>query len=123
MFYLVALVAGQAEETAQKTEQKTEQQKTDNFDVKSHKDWGTYYDPHSIFCGKFDCYKILGFDYEEFGKSPPDTKVITKRYRGLSRYWHPDKNKQKGAKDKFVVSTDSPLSSDVDNATSMRSNG
>ena len=76
----------------------------DAFNVQDHTDWGTYHDTQNIFCGKFDCYRILGFDYEEFGKDIPDTKVITKRYRSLSREWHPDKSKHKDAKERFVVS-------------------
>lgn len=74
------------------------------FDAKDHTDWGTYYDPKNEFCGRFDCYKILGFDYESFGKEHPDKKVITQRYRSLSREWHPDKSKHKNAKNRFVVS-------------------
>jgi DnaJ family protein C protein 25 len=73
----------------------------DGFDV-ANENWGTYYDPQAVFCGDFDCYKILGFDYESFGKKHPDTKVITKRYRALSREWHPDKSKHKDAKNRFV---------------------
>jgi DnaJ homolog subfamily C member 25 len=73
----------------------------DKFDV-HNEDWGTYYDPKNIFCGNFDCYKILGFDYESFGKNKPTTKEITKRYRRLSRIWHPDKSKHKNAKARFV---------------------
>jgi len=73
----------------------------DQFDASST-DWGSYYDPQSVFCGKYDCYKILGFDYDSFGKAPPDTKIITKRYRKLSREWHPDKSKHKDAKERFV---------------------
>jgi DnaJ domain len=73
------------------------------FNAHDHTDWGSYYDPQNVFCGKYDCYKILGFDYEEFGKEKPDTKVITKRYRSLSREWHPDKSKHKDAKERFVV--------------------
>jgi hypothetical protein len=73
------------------------------FNVRDHTDWGSYYDPQNIFCGKFDCYKILGFDYESFGSNRPNTKVITKRYRNLSREWHPDKSKHKDAKNRFVV--------------------
>lgn len=65
-------------------------------------DWGSYYDPQNEFCGSDDCYKILGFDYESFGRHPPGTKEITKRYRSLSRAWHPDKNPRKGAKERFV---------------------
>jgi hypothetical protein len=76
-----------------------------NFDVKTHTNWGTYYDPKNIFCGKYDCYTILGFDYESFGKARPDTKIITKRYRALSRHWHPDKSKHRDAKERFVVRT------------------
>jgi len=62
--------------------------------------WGTYYDPQQEFCGKFDCYRILGFDFESFGS--PDQKVITKRYRRISRKWHPDKSKHPKAKERFV---------------------
>jgi hypothetical protein len=72
------------------------------FDA-DHTDWGTYYDPKGEFCGKYDCYKILGFDFEEFGKQHPDRKEITQRYRSLSRAWHPDKSKHRDAKERFVV--------------------
>ena len=75
------------------------------FNAEDHTNWGSYYDPQNIFCGKYDCYKILGFDYESFGNDKPDTKVITKRYRSLSRVWHPDKSKHKDAKERFVVRT------------------
>lgn len=75
----------------------------DTFNAKDHTDWGSYYDPKNIFCGKYDCYKILGFDYENYGNEKPSTKVITKRYRSLSREWHPDKSKHKDAKERFVV--------------------
>jgi DnaJ domain len=75
----------------------------DTFNVKEHMDWGSYYDPKNIFCGKYDCYRILGFDYESFGAEKPDTKIITKRYRALSREWHPDKSKHRNAKERFVV--------------------
>jgi hypothetical protein len=73
------------------------------FDAADHTDWGTYYDPKGEFCGKYDCYKILGFDFEEFGKQHPDRKEITQRYRSLSRAWHPDKSKHRDAKERFVV--------------------
>jgi len=73
----------------------------DTFDVKSHFDWGTYYDPKNVFCGKYDCYGILGFDYESFDTEKPTQKQITKRYRALSRYWHPDKSKHPEAKERF----------------------
>jgi DnaJ homolog subfamily C member 25 len=73
-----------------------------SFDV-TNEDWGSYYDPQNVFCGKYDCYKILGFDYESyFGKNLPDTRIITKRYRKLSREWHPDKSTHRHAKEKFV---------------------
>jgi len=77
----------------------------DVWNVKDHleDDWGTYYDPQNIFCGKFDCYKILGFDFESFhGKEKPSRSSLTKRYRAISREWHPDKNRKAGAKEKFV---------------------
>lgn len=73
----------------------------DGFDVENE-DWGSYYDPQNVFCGKYDCYKILGFDYESFGRIKPSTKEITQRYRQLSREWHPDKSKHKNAKARFV---------------------
>ena len=75
----------------------------DTFDVKSHFNWGTYYDPKNVFCGKYDCYGILGFDYESFDKEKPTQKMITKRYRALSRHWHPDKSKHPEAKERFQV--------------------
>lgn len=67
-------------------------------------DWGSFYDPNNVFCGQHDCYKILGFDFLNWGSDPPSLKDITKSYRSLSRRWHPDKNKAKGAREKFVVS-------------------
>lgn len=77
-------------------------QDTDTFNAKDHTDWGSYYDPKNIFCGQYDCYQILGFDYENYGREKPSTKTITKRYRALSREWHPDKSKHKDAKERFV---------------------
>lgn len=74
----------------------------DTFNAKDHTDWGTYYDPQNVFCGKYDCYSILGFNYEEYGSIRPSTREITKRYRALSRAWHPDKSKHKDAKERFV---------------------
>lgn len=73
----------------------------DTFDPTAHFDWGTYYDPKNVFCGKFDCYGILGFDYEKFAAEKPTQRMITKRYRGLSRHWHPDKSKHPEAKERF----------------------
>jgi len=64
--------------------------------------WGQYYDPSNIFCGKYDCYKILSFDYQTWGRTPPTKKQLTQSYRSLSRTWHPDKNSDKGAKERFV---------------------
>ncbi|KAL3792105.1 hypothetical protein HJC23_013379 [Cyclotella cryptica] len=69
----------------------------------SSDDWGSFYDPKNVFCGQYDCYKILGFDYFSWGDDPPSLKDITKSYRSLSRQWHPDKNKGKGAREKFVA--------------------
>jgi DnaJ family protein C protein 25 len=90
-----------ASSPSDEAEPKKKEPVDDGFDV-ANENWGTYYDPQNIFCGKFDCYKILGFDFESFGKNHPDKKVITKRYRALSREWHPDKSKHKDAKNKFV---------------------
>jgi DnaJ homolog subfamily C member 25 len=84
-----------------KAKKKKKDKKVDDFDV-TNENWGTYYDPMNIFCGTYDCYKILGFDYENYNKVKPTTKEITQRYRRLSREWHPDKSKHKNAKEKFV---------------------
>ena len=95
-----------ADQTAtQQQEAKQEEQQqapAPSFNAEEHTDWGHYYDPKNIFCGKYDCYRILGFDFEHFGA--PEAKEITKRYRQLSRAWHPDKSKHKDAKERFVVS-------------------
>jgi DnaJ family protein C protein 25 len=66
------------------------------------KKWGSYYDPSNVFCGKYDCYKILGFDHEQWGRSPPDKNDLTQSYRMLSKRWHPDKNKDRNANDRFM---------------------
>lgn len=66
------------------------------------KNWGTYYDPSKVFCGQYDCYKILGFDHLSWGSSPPDKKDLTQSYRTLSKRWHPDKNKDSGAEKRFM---------------------
>lgn len=73
----------------------------DDFDPTS-KEWGTYYDPKNKFCGNYDCYKILGFDFDA---GAPDRKLITQRYRKISRIFHPDKADKKkfpDAKERFV---------------------
>jgi len=98
-------ITGQENETITSSPPITEGQSTgstEKLTVNPEKDWGSYYDPQNVFCGKYDCYKILGFDYDSFGKSPPDTKEVTKKYRGLSRKWHPDKSNYKNAKERFV---------------------
>jgi len=101
---IVSIVGAESsEEEATNTEApKKPDRPEDKFDAEGHTDWGSYYDPQNIFCGKYDCYKILGFDYGEWGTNRPSTKQITKRYRALSRAWHPDKSKHKDAKERFV---------------------
>lgn len=94
----------QAEDTAKPKETAEEEEKEPEFLEADPKNWGSYYDPQQIFCGKYDCYRILGFDYESFGRDHPSTKEITKRYRRVSRRWHPDKSKHPKAKERFVVS-------------------
>jgi hypothetical protein len=37
-------------------------QDTDTFNAKEHTDWGSYYDPKNIFCGRY-------VDYLRFGRS------------------------------------------------------
>ena len=96
--------AEEAEEAPKKEEPQSPKVKQENASSSSASDdWGSFYDPNNIFCGKYDCYKILGFDYETWGSAPPTLKEITKSYRSLSRQWHPDKNKAKGAREKFVA--------------------
>lgn len=101
-----AEAAAGSEEVPKKEEPlspKVKQSNASSSSSSSSDDWGSFYDPNNIFCGKYDCYKILGFDYETWGSAPPTLKEITKSYRGLSRQWHPDKNKAKGAREKFVA--------------------
>eukprot|EP00560_Eucampia_antarctica_P000070 CAMPEP_0197832938 /NCGR_PEP_ID=MMETSP1437-20131217/17015_1 /TAXON_ID=49252 ORGANISM="Eucampia antarctica, Strain CCMP1452" /NCGR_SAMPLE_ID=MMETSP1437 /ASSEMBLY_ACC=CAM_ASM_001096 /LENGTH=426 /DNA_ID=CAMNT_0043436619 /DNA_START=63 /DNA_END=1343 /DNA_ORIENTATION=- len=92
-----------------------------NTNEPPEENWGTYYDPKGIFCGDYDCFRILGFCYEEWGKTPPTTKQITQSYRKMGRVWHPDKNTMKGAKERFVkinkayeVLTDATLRKEFD---------
>lgn len=84
--------------SAETTPNEDKQRVKENVSDANEEDWGTFYDPQEVFCGKFDCYKILGLDYDD----KPTTKEITKNFRSLSRIWHPDKNSQKGAKERFV---------------------
>lgn len=96
---LLLLIASLHPTNADETTESEPQTKPVNPDT----DWGSFYDPKNVFCGKYDCYKILGFDYFSWGDAPPSHKEITKSYRSLSRQWHPDKNKERGAREKFVV--------------------
>lgn len=91
----------QQNETETKETQQEQPKKKEKVEFPEHK-WGTYYDPQGIFCGKYDCYKILGFDFESWGRSPPSKKELTQSYRTMSKLWHPDKNKDVGAKDRFL---------------------
>jgi len=122
---LLSSVSGSQENNEDEVPNKTTTAKPtkNNPDTESfpEKEWGTYYDPKKHFCGDSDCYKILGFNFETWGKNPPSIKDITQSYRKLSRRWHPDKNKDKGAKGRFVrinkayeVLTDSSLRKEYD---------
>jgi len=79
-------------------EQEKRKPETEESENDEELDWGTFYDPKDVFCSEYDCYKILGLDYA----AKPSTKEITKNFRSLSRRWHPDKNKKKNAKERFV---------------------
>lgn len=92
----------ETQEAVPQNETKKKQRRLDPKLLDDKADWGTFYDPKDIFCGKYDCYKILGFDFRTFYTNRPTTKEITKNYRALSRHWHPDKNSKKGAKERFV---------------------
>lgn len=54
-------------------------------------------DPHNVFCGKDECYSLLGL---ERGADKADIK---KAYRAISLDVHPDKNPSAAAKEKFTV--------------------
>lgn len=114
LLFAIVLVSGEAEDNANintntdgdaadagagNEEANASENKTFEF---PEQHWGSYYDPSNIFCGKYDCYKILGFDYTTWGKSPPGKKEITQSYRTLSKRWHPDKNRDSGANDRFM---------------------
>ena len=53
------------------------------------------HDPWKKFCGAVLCYDIL----EVAEEATED--AIKKSYRKLAREWHPDKNPEKGAREKF----------------------
>lgn len=93
--------AGATADATADADTKEKQNETKKEEFPEHK-WGTYYDPQNIFCGQYDCYKILGFDYFTWGRSPPSKKELTQSYRTMSKKWHPDKNKDKGAKQRFM---------------------
>lgn len=96
------LLVSASDESSSSPEEPVTSHIDDDFDV-SNEDWGSYYDPKNIFCGPYDCYKILGFDYETYhANAKPAKKQITQRYRKLSRAWHPDKSKFPNAKERFV---------------------
>ena len=89
----------ESQETKAKTTPEVKKETPPEEEEESTQDWGTFYDPQDVFCGEHDSYKILGSDYND----TPDSKQITRSFRILNRKWHPDKNKQKGAKELFVV--------------------
>jgi curved DNA-binding protein CbpA len=102
-FYVISVTVAccffvAADEPNDNTSTKNSQESTEY----PENNWGTYFDPSNVFCGKYDCYKILGFDYETWGKSPPDKKDITQSYRAMSKRWHPDKTKDAGAEERFM---------------------
>jgi hypothetical protein len=118
LLLLCALVVGMcngeeasAEAAATETQDLKEKEEAEEqarlYEATRTMDWGSYYDPKGEFCGSYDCYKILGIDYYETMENGamPSRSEITKRYRKLSRAWHPDKNRMAGAKARFVVRT------------------
>jgi DnaJ family protein C protein 25 len=99
LFFIVAtLAAADDPDAADAAKEEPKEEKPREF---PEKNWGTYYDPSNVFCGKHDCYKILGFDY--YSKDgQPTKKEITTSYRSLSKRWHPDKNKDSLAEKRFM---------------------
>jgi len=71
----------------------------DSPDAKPEKLWKPsgkrMFDPWKKFCGAKPCYDVL-----EVAKDATEEK-IRKSYRKLAREWHPDKNPEKGAREKF----------------------
>jgi len=53
------------------------------------------FDPWKKFCGAKPCYDVL-----EVAQDATEEQV-RKSYRKLAREWHPDKNPEKGAREKF----------------------
>ena len=53
------------------------------------------FDPANIFCGKADCYEVLGL------QRSASIKEIKSAFRNLSLVNHPDKNKDENATEVF----------------------
>ena len=57
-----------------------------------------------LYCGDQNCYEVLGLanpiDVAEEERATD--RDIKKAYRKLSMVWHPDKNKEVGAEERFV---------------------
>ena len=56
-------------------------------------------DPHNIFCGKDECYELLGL------QRGAEKTEIKKAYREISKEVHPDKNQSPEAHERFTVSS------------------
>lgn len=54
------------------------------------------HDPWKKFCGATLCYDVLEVSEDA------NEDAIKKSYRKLAREWHPDKNPEKGAREKFL---------------------
>ena len=58
-----------------------------------------------LYCGDQNCYEVLGLLNPIDAASEedrPTERDIKKAYRKLSMVWHPDKNQEEGAEEKFV---------------------
>lgn len=57
-----------------------------------------------LYCGARNCYEVLGLPnpIDAAEEERATDRDIKKAYRKLSLVWHPDKNQEEGAGEKFI---------------------